>query len=57
MRIGQYENNETIKLTKRIRTGISIKENRILVKKRKSKLYYKSKRIRIEIITFNIHEI
>ena len=56
MRNEQYENDETIGLTKRIRTGISIKENKILVKKRRDGSCHKSKGVRIEIITFNIYK-
>ena len=57
MRFEQYENDETIELTIEIRTSISIKENRILVKKKRSESRYKLKEVRIEIIISNIHEI
>ena len=57
IKIKQYKNDETTELVKRIRTDISFKENKTLVKKKRSKLCYKSKEVKIEVITSNIYEI
>ena len=43
-------------MTKRVRAGISIKEDGILNKKRESKLYHNSKRIRTKILVSNIYK-
>ena len=56
MKNKQYRDHETFKLIKRIRTDISVKENRTLVKKKRSELYYNSKRIETKIIISNIYE-
>ena len=52
----QYGNDGTTELTKGIRTGILTKENRTLVKKKRSELCYKSKEVKTEIITPDTHE-
>ena len=57
MRNKQHENDGAIRLTKRIWIGILIKENEILVKKKRSRLCHKSKEIRIKIIISNIYKI
>ena len=57
MRNKQYNNNETFKIIERIRTSISIKENEILNKKKRSKLCHNFKRIRTQILVFNIYKI
>ena len=56
MRNEQYENNETVRMTKELRTSIPNKRNKTLVKKKRSRLRHSSKRIKIKIIVLNIHE-
>ena len=57
MKNKQYNNNETLEMTKRLRTDISIKEDKIFDKKKRSKLCHNFKRIRTKILTFNIYKI
>ena len=52
----KHDDNRTLEMIKEIRTSISIKKNRTLVKKRKSKLCYNSKRIRTKVITLNTYK-
>ena len=53
----QHDNDETFRMTKRIRTNISIKRNEILNKKKRNKLCYNPKRIKIKVIPSNIYKI
>ena len=52
----QYENDRTFELTKEVRTDILIKRNEVFNKKKRSGPRHSLKKIRIQIITFNIHE-
>ena len=56
MENNQYGNNETTKLTRELRTSISVKRNRVLVEKRRSRLFHNSERTRIKTIVSNIYE-
>ena len=56
MRNKQYSNNKTLRITKEIRTSISVKENKTFIKKRESKLRYSSKRIEIKTFILNIYK-
>ena len=56
MRNKQYKNNRTLKMIKEVRTGIPIKRNKTLDKKKRNELRYNLKRIRIKIITSNIYK-
>ena len=53
----QHDNDRTPEIVKEIWTSILIKRDKTLVKKKRSKLYYNSKEIRIKVITSNIYEI
>ena len=56
MRNKQYKDNGVIRLTKRIWTNILIKENKILIKKKRNESCYKFKEVKTEIIVFNIYK-
>ena len=53
----QYKNDETLKMIKRIRTDILIKEDETSRKKRENRLRHNSKRIRVKIIISDTHKI
>ena len=57
MRNEQYKDYETLRLTKEIWTSISIKENRTLDEKKRSRPRNNLKRIRIKVIISNTYEI
>ena len=57
MRNKQHKNNETLEVTKKIQTGLSIRKNEISIKKRRDRPRHKSKKIRIKIIVSNTYEI
>ena len=56
MKKKQRKDYETLKLTKKMRTDILIKENRTFNKKKRSGLRYNSKETRTKIVISNIHE-
>ena len=52
----QYEYNKTLEVTERIRTGLSIRRDETLVKKRRNGPRHKSKKTRIKVIVSNIYK-
>ena len=52
-----YRNYKTLRLIKKIRIDISIKENKTFKKKRENELRNNSKETRTKIVVSNIHEI
>ena len=57
MKSTQYGNDETLEMTKRIRTSLSIKKDETLTKERRNRPCHKSKKTRIKIIISNTYEI
>ena len=53
----QRDNNRTPRMTERIRTDLSVQENEIIIKKKRSELRHNIKETKTKIISFNIHEI
>ena len=56
MRNKQYENSKTLGVVRKIRTDLSIKKNKTLIKKKRNRSRYKSKEVRIKIIVSDIYE-
>ena len=56
MRNKQYNDDGTLKVIKEVRIDISIKENETFIKKKKSKLRYSFKEIKIKTLILNIYK-
>ena len=52
----QYNDDETFKMTKEIQTSILVKENKTFTKKKRNRLRYSLKRIRIKTLILNIYK-
>ena len=56
MKNEQHNNNRILRMTKRIRTDLSVKRNEIIVKKKENKSCHNIKETRTKIILSNTHE-